>query len=196
MDEFDCSLHYIEGKKNVLANCFSQLPIMRSIPVRNSNNNNNKRKQIGTPVKFHTIKVPKGDTMIDDKSYFTLEELYVKDDRINVNRDANFHIDEDQEMTDLFLNLPAMGKMQYSVSMQNILNHQQQDAELQQQHQYNPILFSMQNMNGVNILTMCSNPAQPTLWKTYLPTILVANMIHWYHVTLGHVALATVMNAT
>ena len=189
MDEFDLSLHYIEGKKNVLADCFSRLPIMRSIAVEDSNNNNNKRKRIGTPMDFHTIKVPKDDTMIDDEAFFTLEELFVKDERINNNSNAYFNIDEDQEIMDLFLNLPLVGEMQNPIEIQNIFNHQQQDAELQQQHQHNPILYPMKNINGVNILTMCSDPTQPTLWKIYLPATLVANVIHWYHVTLGHVGI-------
>ena len=34
---------------------------------------------------------------------------------------------------------------------------------------------------------MCPDPAQPTLWKIYLPATMVANVIHWYHVTLGNV---------
>ena len=71
--------------------------------------------------------------------------------------------------------------------MQHIANHQQQDTELILLHQTNPIQLPMQNINGVDKLTMRTNPNQPTLWKIYLPTTLVANVIHWYHVTLGHV---------
>ena len=134
MDEFDLSLHYIEGKKNVLADCFSRLPIMRSIPVENNpNNSKNKRTRIGTPMDFHTIKVPKDDTMINDESFFTLDELFVNDERINCNSNAYFNIDEDQEIMDLFLNLPFEGEMQNPINIQNIANHQQQDAELHQQ---------------------------------------------------------------
>ena len=46
---------------------------------------------------------------------------------------------------------------------------------------------SMQHNNGVEVLTMITVPNQPNLWKIYLPTTLVANVIHWYHVTLDHV---------
>ena len=80
---------------------------------------------------------------------------------------------------DLFLNLPPMGEMHNPICMQNIHKHQQQDAELVHQHQQNPMLYLMQVINGVNILTMWSDPSQPTLWKVYLPAILVANVIHW-----------------
>ena len=39
----------------------------------------------------------------------------------------------------------------------------------------------------MDILTLWIDPTQPDLWKIYLPATLVANVIHWYHVTLGHV---------
>ena len=69
MNKFDLSLHYIKGKKNVLANCFTQLPIFeRSVPV-GDNTDNNKRKRTGNPINFHTIKVPKDDTLIDILQY-------------------------------------------------------------------------------------------------------------------------------
>ena len=71
--------------------------------------------------------------------------------------------------------------------MQQIANHQQQDAELLLLHQTNPIQVPMQNINGVDVLTMRTEPNQPNLWKIYLPDTLVVNVIHWYHVTLGHV---------
>ena len=45
----------------------------------------------------------------------------------------------------------------------------------------------MQHINGVDVLTIQTEPNQPNLWKIYLPATLVANMIHWYHTTLGHV---------
>ena len=188
MDEFDLSLHYIEGKKNVLADCFSRLPIFeRSVPLED-NNNTRKRKRVGTPIDFHTIKVPKDDTMIDDERFFNLNEVYVRDERIN-NCDSYFNIDDDNEIMDLFLNLPPMTEMHNPINMQDIHNHQQQDAELLQQHNNNPILYPMKVINGVNIITMCNEPAQPTLWKIYLPVTMIANVIHWYHVTLGHVGI-------
>ena len=76
MDEFDLTLDYIKGKNNVLADAFSRLPIMeQSIAVGDSN-----KQRKGTPINFHTIKVPRDDTLIDDKRFFTVKEMYVKDD--------------------------------------------------------------------------------------------------------------------
>ena len=85
--------------------------------------------------------------------FFNLKEISVKDNRID-NSDVCFHIDEDNIMMDLFLNLPPMGEMHILMYMQNISNHQLQDAELLLQHQHNLILHPMQVINGVNILTI------------------------------------------
>ena len=67
----------------VLADCFSRLPIMQRPTAVGDSNNNNKRKRMGTPIDFHTIKVPKDETLIDDERFFSLQELYVRDNRIN-----------------------------------------------------------------------------------------------------------------
>ena len=85
MDEFDLSLHYIEGKQIFLADCFSRLSIIeKSVPMGDSINDiNNKCKRNRTHIDFPTIKVPKDYTMIDDKWFFNLEELYVRDEQIN-----------------------------------------------------------------------------------------------------------------
>ena len=101
--------------------------------------------------------------------------------------DSYFNINDDNKIMDLFLNLPPTAEMHNPISMQNIYNHQQQDVELLYNHHHNPVLYPMQVINGVNILTMRSDSTQSTLWKIYLPAILVANVIHWYHVTLGYV---------
>ena len=122
----------------------------------------NKRKQTITPINFHTIKVPKDNTLIDDERFFNLQELYVIDERVNMS-DNYFTIDDDNEIMDLFLNLPPMGKMHNPINIQNIHNHQHQDAELLHQYYHNPVLYPMQVINGVNTLTMRSDPTQPTL---------------------------------
>jgi len=171
MDEFDLTLHYIEGKKNVLADCFSRLPIMNSPNAVGNNykNINNNSKRTGTPIDFNTIEVPKDEFIIDDEAFIS--------------------IDEDNDLMECLLNLPPLQEMQNPISMQNIRNHQLQDIQLIQQHNGNPILYPMQTMNGINVITMRSDPQQPTLWKIYLPSTLINDVIHWYHITLGHCGL-------
>ena len=111
MDELDLFLQYIEDTKNVLVNCFS-LPIMdQSVTVGVGNGNmNNKNNQTGTPVNFHTIKVSRDGTFIDDESFFNVEEMYKKDNRIHKDGDY-FNVEEDNTIFDLFLNLSQMGEM-------------------------------------------------------------------------------------
>ena len=93
MDEFDLSLNYIEGKNNVLADAFSWLPIMDwSFAV---GDNNNRRK--GTPINFHTIKVPHDDTLIDDERFFTVEEMYVKDEQLHQD-ELYFSVEEEEKI--------------------------------------------------------------------------------------------------
>ena len=107
MDGFDFLLAYIEVKNNVLADDFLQLPIMDwSVAV--GDNNNNKRK--GTPVNFHTIKVPQDDTLIDDEQFFNVEEMFVKDKWLHKD-ELYFNVEEEEEIMDLFLNLPQLAEI-------------------------------------------------------------------------------------
>ena len=53
MDEFDLTLKYIKGKDNVLADCFSRLPILRPITGEKGNPRIiEKREQSGKFVNF------------------------------------------------------------------------------------------------------------------------------------------------
>ena len=52
-------LNYIEGKNNVLADAFLQLPIMDWSVAVGDSNVNNKNRRTGTPINFHTMKVPR-----------------------------------------------------------------------------------------------------------------------------------------
>ena len=106
MNEFDLSLGYIEVKNNVLADAFLRLPVMdQSVAVRD---NNNQRK--GTLINFHTIKVPRDNTLIDDECFFTVEEMYIKDKRLHKD-ELYFSVEEEEEIMDLFLNLPPIAEM-------------------------------------------------------------------------------------
>ena len=106
MDEFDLLLNYIKGMNNVLTDTFSRLPIMdQSVAV---GDNNNQRK--GTPMNFHTIKVPCDDNLIDDKRFFNVEEIYVKDECLHQG-ERYFGVEEEEEIVNLFLNLPPLAEM-------------------------------------------------------------------------------------
>ena len=138
MDEFDLSLAYIESKNNVLADAFLGLPIMDQSVAVGDDNINDKTKRTETKVNFLTIKVPRDNTLIDDEQFFNVEEKFVKDEQLHKN-ELYFNVKEDDEIVDLFLNLPPKLEMQNPFNMQHVANHQQQDAELLILHQTNPI---------------------------------------------------------
>lgn len=64
-------------------------------------NNNNNSKCNGTPIDFHTVKVPKKNTTIDNKTFFNMGVLFIKDNRINNSESYSF-IDEHNKIMDLF----------------------------------------------------------------------------------------------
>ena len=55
-DEFDTTIHYIEGKKNVLAECFLPLPQMEKLSVGDS-----ELQGKGTLINLEGIEVTKND---------------------------------------------------------------------------------------------------------------------------------------
>ena len=57
LEEFDVTLRYIEGEKNVLADCFSRLPRMSKPSVGDKERLMIERKK-GTLVDFQKLKVP------------------------------------------------------------------------------------------------------------------------------------------
>ena len=58
IDEFNVNLKYIEGKKNILADCFSRLPRMEP-PFAGDKEQQGKGKKID----FKAIKIPKDDIL-------------------------------------------------------------------------------------------------------------------------------------
>ena len=122
MDKFGLSLGYIEGKNNVLADAFSRLPMVDCSVAVGGGNINNKNKRTGTPIDFHTIKVSKDDTLIDDKRFFNMTETFVKDKQLHKER-LYFNVEEDNKIKDLFLNLLPTAEIHNLINMQNIANH-------------------------------------------------------------------------
>ena len=93
------------------------------------------------------------DTLIDDEHFFNVEEMCIKDNRIN-SSNKNFNIKEDNEIMNLFLNFELVNKMHNLINMQDISNYQGQEAELLQLHHKNLIQVPMQHINIGDVLTM------------------------------------------
>ena len=71
MEQFYYKLDYLEGEKNVLADCFSQLPRMDNKITVGKKELNMNEKQKGTLVDFKLLKVPSNESR-DDEVYINL----------------------------------------------------------------------------------------------------------------------------
>lgn len=72
------------------------------------NINDNKCNHKDTLINFHTIKVPKDDTIIEDETFFNVQELSVKDNRIN-NSGSYFYIDKEENRNGSIPESPNFG---------------------------------------------------------------------------------------
>ena len=72
MEQFYYTLDYLEGEKNVLADCFSRLPRMEKISV-GKKELEMIEKQKGTVVNFKTLKVPSKDDE-DEVNFVTTKQ--------------------------------------------------------------------------------------------------------------------------
>ena len=134
IDQFGVDLSYIEGKKNVLADCFSRLPRMeqpfkeggRSSPQNVTEFNQGlsgcKRKQEGTFVDFKKLETPPdNDFEIDGECFFQIaddNELIDCMFPYSINDGSGLPI----EPLECYLNVPD--KIENPFLMQNVKDHQ------------------------------------------------------------------------
>ena len=96
LDQFDFQIKYIEGKKNVLADCFPRIPIMEK-PLVGDRESQGK----GHIINFKDIKLPKDNEEILDGETFFQEAL-----------------------EECLLNLPTLTTGENPITITNISNHQ------------------------------------------------------------------------
>ena len=167
LDEFDLELRHIPGKENVLGDCFSRLPRMDR-PVSVGDDLKNKYGEPkGTFIDFNLLESPEHEDVLE-------------------RGDAFFSIDEDNDVIECLLNLPALDVMPNPINMQNIRNHQQQDQNLLTTRQRNPIRYPIENISGVDVITYREEGVKPNQWKIVLPSTLINDVVKWYHHSLGH----------
>jgi transposase InsO family protein len=95
----------------------------------------------------------------------------------------SFHFDDD-EMKDCFLNHPPLEEMQYPLDFGLIRQNQFDDAQLQLLHQQKPLEYPVMDM-GNDVQLICQvRPGKP--WRIAIPTVMVDDIIRWYHLVLGH----------
>ena len=179
MDEFDLTLKYIKGKDNVLADCFSRLPILRPITGEKGNARIiKKRERSGKFVDFHALHVPQNEEMIlEDEVFFNnLTE-----------HEQHADIEDDNEMIECFLNLPSTNEMPNPISLREIKDHQLRDNDLTRLATEVPERFPINLVSNTPLITIKGVDKQyPDDWKIFVPPTLIHDMIKWYHETLGH----------
>ena len=181
LEDYDCTFKYIEGKDNVLADCFSRLPKMeKPTPIPGEG-------EKGNIVDFKKLTVP-----VDPDTEVLHSESIPKQDEIDAEMPCLFSCCRNkdvEELVECFLNLPALDVMQNPITIQNIQQHQFDDMDLNIRRDQEPWRYPVMEVQGRPILFVRDHPHDEDQqhWKIALPQALLRDTIRWYHETLGHV---------
>ena len=93
---------------------------------------------------------------------------------------------EDTEVLECFLNLPALHEMPNPVTVVNIQNHQAADSPLQQMQMDNWQQFTIKVINQQNLICYREDPTEQQNWRIFIPHSLIQDVLRWYHLILEH----------
>jgi RNase H-like domain found in reverse transcriptase/Integrase zinc binding domain len=167
LEEYDAKFYYIQGKDNVLADCFSRLPRMDK-PSTDAFRYRNAKI-----VDFLKLHSPKSGGEEDDP----LHDL------------CNYYFSAETPCTSLsesYLNIPARNNVPNPVDMITIQQHQFTDGELNHRRQTEPHLFPVHYIQQRPVICYLKNGDPPDRWLIALPTALLTTTLLWYHLVLGH----------
>ena len=194
LEEFDVTLYYIKGEMNVLADCFLRLPRMSKPSVGYKERLMTKRNK-GRLVNFQTLKVPKLTDEINKIMLITNNfhsrwrrlydsqdnpKLFIRICENDVYKDVYNNWDEPKlfngicnndkcEIIECLLNLPSLQEESNPLTMINIYNHQQADADLMRAAPENPEKYINKEINQINVLCLMKTPNKPEMnWKICL----------------------------
>ena len=176
LEDFAPTFRYIEGKDNVLADCFSRLPRMEP-PSEGKSRPTNRGKIIN----FEKLESSgdEGELEIGACRFKCCREKFTAES-------FSFFVDE-PELFECFLNYPPLQMMPCPITIANIEQHQFEDDALNARRQEHPEHFPIKEINGRNVICFRANPnAAPGDWKITIPTAIINQVIYWYHNTLGH----------
>ena len=149
MEDYNIQLRYLEGERNVLADCFSRVPRMDK-PTVGDRELEMIQKQKGTVINWEQMKL----SPLHDDIFLTetsIESFLASDNEHRIAiwdttklPSVNHNVKEcyeaalyDDELNECLMNLPTLQEMDNPATMINIRNHQQADAELLQALQNN-----------------------------------------------------------
>ena len=189
LEDYHPQFHYIKRKDNVLADCFSRLPHLA--PALEGKSSPHK----GELIAFDKLPSQNERDELDEAFYFMdsylMFNMEPSSTNVNVKQDCHFIQCKEQfmdkEIYEFFLNHPPLERMRNPITIQNIQTHQFEDMELNRMHQTHPDKYPVKMIQNRPLL--CYNPNndnQGGNWKIALPSTLLDDVIHWYHVMLGH----------
>ena len=89
-------------------------------------------------------------------------------------------------MIECFMNLPPLEEMKNPLNITNILNHQRNDKNLEQEVRTKTLEYPIHPISGMLLVCHVSDPSRIDDWKIVIPPSLIRDVIHWYHIMLGH----------
>lgn len=200
LEDFAPDFKHVEGKNNVLADCFSRLPRMdppsegknpgpRNFGGHGFGGGRGPRK--GTVINFSALPVPDLSDDVDVGHGAC---------RFKCCRDKESHFFssfvDDPELFELFLNYPMVGELPNPMEIGRIQEFQFEDQELNLMRQRRPDLHCVQHVSGRPLICYRANAnALPGTWRICLPTALLDDVLRWCHRILGHCGVTRLCDA-
>ena len=186
LEDFNPTFSYIEGKENVLADCFSRLPRMDKVlegkkgPIDLKLETANK----GKIVRFQDLA-----PQVDEDDHFHVDPVHLQEHMpcqfscCRKDTDVLPFVDfNDVEIMESFYNLPSLEDMRNPSTIYNIQKHQFEDVEPNNKVNQQPERFQIQYVQGKAVICVGLDGN----WRVALPTALMNAMVQWYHRVLGH----------
>ena len=102
-------------------------------------------------------------------------------------RNEDENLLKDSELLECFLNHPPLQVLPNPITMLNIQQHQFEDRELNLLREKLPWKYPVKYIQDRPVICYRTNDDDPPeLFKVALPESLVAPVIRWYHLVLGH----------
>ena len=93
----------------------------------------------------------------------------------------------EEEIMEVFLNMPPLQNMQNPISIASIQQHQFMDQHLNHCHQTKPLQYPTKFVQNRPLICYRKYINDPEgIWKIALPTAIIDRVVTWYHEVLGH----------